>query len=216
MPPQPRRRDRARAFLGDQIPSVRSCSRSTSPAPLPPPSPHPLPPVRVQVVQPSPSQRPPPARYKEIAPPQKKNLANFMNQSSLSPTLPSPPASISIASLPPILTTTSSSSPPRTPAPPPYVQWLPVVLATTHLQPQPQPQLPSGQAETPAFVEALKKHVDALSPEEQLKFKAGNTTITPEGLIAQTRKYDEIHNRASRSRQCASRVEGFLKSVDSY
>lgn len=141
-----------------------------------------------------------------------------MNQSSLSPTLPAPPpsTSITIASPPPIVTITSPSTLPSlaTPALPQSVQSLPVVIATP--QPQPQPPISPGLAENLAFVEALKMHIDTLSPEEQLQFKAGSTTITPEALISQTRKYNETHNHTSRSRQCASRVEGFLKAVDAY
>ncbi|KAI5839053.1 hypothetical protein DFP73DRAFT_221452 [Morchella snyderi] len=173
MPQEPRRPGRVRRFLREIPARLLSRSRSTSPAPPPLQSPHHLPLVRAQV-QPS-----RPASQSLLPPPS------------------TPPGSTSVTGLPPTVTIAPPSSQSSTPASPPSVQSLPTVLAL----PQPQPQLPLVQVENLAFVEALQKHIDTLSPEEQLHFKSGSATITPEGLIAQSREYDENHHRTSRSRR---------------
>jgi hypothetical protein len=66
-----------------------------------------------------------------------------------------------------------------------------------------------------AFSEALRRHIDKLSPDEKQAFIGGNI-ITPAALMKEARNYDEAHKQTSYSRRCASRVENILRGVDGF
>jgi len=95
-------------------------------------------------------------------------------------------------------------------------------LPTSHTTPvpspptaSPAPNAPPTTTENVAFSEALRRHIDKLSPDEKQAFISGNT-ITPAALVKEARNYDEAHRKTSYSRRCASRVETVLRGVDGF
>lgn len=67
----------------------------------------------------------------------------------------------------------------------------------------------------PAYTLAVKRHIEALSPEERQAFDTG-AQITPQALVARIQDFDRMHSQNSRLRACANRVDKFLTILDQY
>lgn len=68
---------------------------------------------------------------------------------------------------------------------------------------------------SPAFRDALMRHVQLLSPAERQAFNNGKS-ISPDELLAEIQRRDVRHAEASRSRKCLERVQRFFQAVEGY
>ncbi|KAF8248643.1 hypothetical protein K440DRAFT_642062 [Wilcoxina mikolae CBS 423.85] len=134
-----------------------------------------------------------------------------MSPTSLGPASPLPVISLqpSSSGLQTISSSSAASGPTSSgPHPSPIPPTLPYPTV-------PSPAVRVVPCENAAFTEALRRHMEILSPDEKIAFEGGYS-ILPEQLIAQIKSHDDTHNDASRARRCASRVQGFLKALNGY